>query len=550
MVHYWHLIVKLIVTQVDPGFNGQSIETLDSFRTTGNSSESLILILSFGRPKSILMHVLLVLLYMLTVTAQNERESNLDIALRFPVFLKYVHNIWWRSHAGLTNTQYYRTWEKIWYMIVKLKERSNEDYLSFFSLNLYLISDDGSKPGSKISNTSGHDIRYEPIHESRRKISNEELFGYRNIWNTCTGNSLWVPRGQPGHDPLNKVRPVLNHLKNRFSSTYLPHQNITVDEAMIPFKGRLFFRQYMPAKPTKFGIKVWEVCDSTSGFCLDFDIYTGKSSNVGEHGLGYDVTTRLVSQYYGKNHHVYIDRFFSSLPLAQELLRHNTYVCGTVMLNRKGLPKNAKTTKLARGEVKFYQKDKIILTTWKDKRQVNILSTNCSPMIDDALNKPACVQLYNVYMGGVDKNDQLCTYYRVGRASHKWWRYVFWFAFNISITNSWLLWKESNHQPPELRCLDHLKFVVMLADQLRGGYTSRKLATGRPSKCIIQPISSLRGHNLVKIRGRQKICRQCVIRGRRTNKGRKKETSFECRVCRVAMCRVPCFHEFHGLNEE
>jgi hypothetical protein len=59
-------------------------------------------------------------------------------------------------------------------------------------------------------------------------------------------------RGEPGHDKLH-VRPVIDIV----SDTYLPHQNTSVDEAMIALRGRLEFRQYLPAKLTKYGIKVW-----------------------------------------------------------------------------------------------------------------------------------------------------------------------------------------------------------------------------------------------------------------------------------------------------
>jgi len=50
---------------------------------------------------------------------------------------------------------------------------------------------------------------------------------------------------------------------------------------MIPFRGRFSFHQYMPAKPTKCGIKVWMVTDSSSGYVLNFDFYLGKEGGNG-----------------------------------------------------------------------------------------------------------------------------------------------------------------------------------------------------------------------------------------------------------------------------
>ena len=48
---------------------------------------------------------------------------------------------------------------------------------------------------------------------------------------------------------------------------------------MIPFKGRLSLKQYMPLKPVKRGIKVWECADSSNGFVCDLEVYTGKQRN-------------------------------------------------------------------------------------------------------------------------------------------------------------------------------------------------------------------------------------------------------------------------------
>ena len=87
-------------------------------------------------------------------------------------------------------------------------------------------------------------------------------------------NAFLRRRGDPNYDPIFKVRPIVEHMKTRFRQYFVPHKCLAIDEAMIKFNGRLKFKQYMPSKPTKFGIKVWEICDSSNGYCLDFDVYT------------------------------------------------------------------------------------------------------------------------------------------------------------------------------------------------------------------------------------------------------------------------------------
>ena len=94
-----------------------------------------------------------------------------------------------------------------------------------------------------------------------------------------------------------------------------------------------------------------------------------------------------------------------------ELLKNKTYACGTVNTNRKGLPSEVKGKKVKPGHTAFYQKDELMLTVWKDKKQINILSTNASAHVDSYTLKPESVQIYNKFMGGVDRNDQLGVYY-------------------------------------------------------------------------------------------------------------------------------------------
>ena len=63
---------------------------------------------------------------------------------------------------------------------------------------------------------------------------------------------------------------------------------MSIDEAMIRYKGRLFFRQYMPKKPIKWGIKVWMVADAKKGYVSNFDIYLGKGPTNGVCGEVHD----------------------------------------------------------------------------------------------------------------------------------------------------------------------------------------------------------------------------------------------------------------------
>ena len=57
----------------------------------------------------------------------------------------------------------------------------------------------------------------------------------------------------PNRDKLWKIRPFLNILFPRFTSVYSLSQNLSLDETLIQFKGRVQFRQFLPLKRSRFG---------------------------------------------------------------------------------------------------------------------------------------------------------------------------------------------------------------------------------------------------------------------------------------------------------
>ena len=62
------------------------------------------------------------------------------------------------------------------------------------------------------------------------------------------------------------MRFLIDALNQRYEVVYKPDGHLSIDESMIKFKGRLSFRQYLPNKPIKWGIKVWAMCESKTGY--------------------------------------------------------------------------------------------------------------------------------------------------------------------------------------------------------------------------------------------------------------------------------------------
>lgn len=120
--------------------------------------------------------------------------------------------------------------------------------------------------------------------------------------------------------------------------------------------------------------------------------------------------------------------------------------------------KNQDVRRLRQGEALFWQKSNEVATAWKEKKVVHFISTQSNPVGDETVNRKQrnrtiiqvptvpVVKAYNKNMGGVDVHDQMRGYYAIGAKLRKWWRYLFWFCFDVSIVNSFILEKKALNQ--------------------------------------------------------------------------------------------------------
>ena len=75
-------------------------------------------------------------------------------------------------------------------------------------------------------------------------------------------------------DRLHKIR-ILNHFNGLMKRIYVPEKNICIDESMMLWRGRLSFRQYIKNKKHKYGIALYNLCES-NGLVIKTKIYCGK----------------------------------------------------------------------------------------------------------------------------------------------------------------------------------------------------------------------------------------------------------------------------------
>ena len=74
-------------------------------------------------------------------------------------------------------------------------------------------------------------------------------------------------------------------------------------------------------------------------------------------------------------HELFLDNFYTSVPLAKALLKRKTMLCGTLHRNRKHIPDSVESAKLKKGEIVRRRNGQIVVLKWHDKRDVLMLTT-------------------------------------------------------------------------------------------------------------------------------------------------------------------------------
>ena len=408
-------------------------------------------------------------------------------------------------------------------------------------------------------------------------------------------------------DRLIWVRPVMEYLQKRFRTFYIPDRELSLDEGVLPYKGRLSFKTYNPNKPDKYGIKLYILCESNSGYVLDFQVYRGVSSTLRDIVLG------LLGNLVHKGYHVFMDNFYNSVALSEELYACGVHCTGTLRLARGAPPqlRALSSKKQPRDSFSFMHKGNTIVMCWYDTRLVSVITNRYGVLREEyvhrkrvrvqggrtemhtvTLQRPLAISHYNKNMAGVDRFDQLIKYYSFLRRTIKWSKKMTFYLLQMALQNAYALYTKYTR---DVRKLSHLQFQMVAIDALvyfdidewpvqgppilRPGTvpvvpvapaptaaTPAPTATTTDSQSeddpepplqvvrqrrprIVDPPERLTTnvrHQPVPVGakpGAQKRCRVCS-----RNKLRK-DTSKMCSVCKVPLCvRGPCFNDYHTLR--
>lgn len=357
-----------------------------------------------------------------------------------------------------------------------------------------------------------------------------------------------------------KIEHVVLHMKQKVLENFVPSRDVAIDESTVGFKGRICFRMYNPQKPTKWGLRVYVLADSATGYICCFEPYYGKCTTDSLARPDMPFTSRIVLHLcdellhvaQGSGYHVFTDRFYTGFPLALELLKMNVYLTGTVMKNRQNLPTDVKKLKLKKHEVSsFVHSDDVLVLAWQDKRQVLMLSTYHDASTQTVqqrtksgpqdIQKPTVIVNYTKKMGAVDRADHYCASYGFMRKSLKWWRKMFFWLLEVAVVNSYILFKHNDGN----KTVRHLKYRQKLIRQLVGAQRHVSQRPGRRSSLDEEDRLSKKPHFIAQLPSNS--AKDCAVCSDRKTRGMRRKTVYYCKTCSRKPGLHPglCFEHYH-----
>ena len=363
-------------------------------------------------------------------------------------------------------------------------------------------------------------------------------------------NSQYDPN-DPDRDRLYKVRPLVDLLVSKFKIAYTPEKNISIDEELLLWKGRLVFKQYIPLKRARFGIKMFSLCE-TSGW--NSYVYLGKEPDgrdadqqlVNRLGKSGAVVPRLMETLLDNGYHVYVDNWYTSEELFRYLHENGTAACGTARKNRVKLPSSFKNNRLKKGEHQFRRNDDMLAIRFNDKKEIYFLSTlHKANVIDtrkrdrqgNVIRKLKLVDDYNKFMGGVDRNDEMIGTYSAVRKSMKWTKKVAFHFIEEGLVNAHILYKKNGGSKRLLQFkLDCITSLLAAGGAELAAPNASDRYSGRHFPELIPPTAN-----------KQNPQKRCVVC---TQSKKRKESRYQCADCEntPGLCPAPCFRDYHRME--
>ena len=257
---------------------------------------------------------------------------------------------------------------------------------------------------------------------------------------------------RPQRLAVDKFAPVRDFWEMFLANTplmYKPGSDMTIDEQLIATRGRCNFKQYIPSKPGKYGIKVFWICDSTTSYPLKGEVYLGRQPGAAANANNVkDLVKRLVRPWQNTGRNVTMDNYFTSTELATDLLAVRITIVGTMRKNRADIPPEMQADRQRVVQSTVFGFDRqLTLASYVQKRGKAVIllsSMHHNATIDETNNnKPDIILHYNNTKSGVDNLDHLTRLYTCKRKIKRWPMTIFFNIVDCAAVAAYVIWIEN-----------------------------------------------------------------------------------------------------------
>lgn len=132
----------------------------------------------------------------------------------------------------------------------------------------------------------------------------------------------------------NRFGPLWDMMNEIWLKYFPGDKHLSIDESMVPYFGKHSTKQHIHGKLIRFGYKIWSLCTRLA--YIGEPYHGAKTGNINlDLGVGGSVVMNLISKLPQDDHYsFYIDNFFTSLLLLEEVSRGGHNVTGTLRANR------------------------------------------------------------------------------------------------------------------------------------------------------------------------------------------------------------------------
>lgn len=357
-------------------------------------------------------------------------------------------------------------------------------------------------------------------------------------------SSKVVPKGKPNYDKLYKIRPLLDHLNQRFLELYEPSSFIGLNESTFHFDQKCQKKQLWPVK-----YRTWCLADSQSNYIMKIHICPGSNQDVCLSTLA-----DLCDPLKGSNCVVALNTSANSYSLMKKLLVKNIFSCGAVPPNSIEVLKDTSdlqkeqvlyAAKCCVAAIKLVDNNKpiVMLSTVPNVKKVSCISRRVGDY-KTVTALPKVIKMYSDVIGSLNRFDRRKESYAIGRVTMKWWHRIFHFLLDLAISNAFALYSLCHNNTR-----NQLAFRIRLARLLIATYASRKRKEIAPvfympqKRGVVSVPDEIRkvqlGSHFPETVKTWRRCRKC------SSRKVEKRTKIICSTCKVPLCINPCFSAFH-----